>query len=142
MHNTLTTSVSLPKGAAILWREHRREIIRFAERYLRIQMRKEARREVTRRYNRQNGEEFVIVTTRFRAAEYDTFHFVAAALRVSVSSLIYGLIKLWQKPSRRAIRRFFSTNYSFRSTKWDAEAGFAEENITFWYVEDKNLRPP
>lgn len=131
MKGKMITSVSLPEAETRLWRNHRREILRFGERYLRIQMRKQVRREVTRQYNRTNGK-CVITTTRFATAEYDTFHYVAACLRVSVSSLIYGLIKLWQKPSRRAICRFFTTNYSFAIPKWDPEAGLMDEVLTFF----------
>ncbi len=137
----LVTSVSLPEAEAGLWRANRAEIMQFSERYLRIKMRNQIRRAVTRKYNRVDGE-FAIVTTRFAPTEYDTLHFVAAALRVSVSLLIYGLILLWQKPSRRAIRRFFSINYSADSEGWDTSAGFLEESITFWAVENPGDPPP
>jgi hypothetical protein len=42
---------------------------------------------------------------------------------------------LWLKPARRAIRRFFVTNYDWNPVKWDAEAGFLEENLIFWRVD-------
>lgn len=135
MEKSLVTSISLPENTAQLWRNKKREILRFSQRYIRIQLRKQMRREVTRTYNRRPGEKFVVTSTRFTAAEYDTFHYIAAALRVSVSSLIYGLIKLWKKPSRQSIRRFFCSNYYATTTKWDAEAGFLEEYLTFW-IED------
>ncbi|MBS0618593.1 MAG: hypothetical protein JSR44_10405 [Spirochaetes bacterium] len=141
MQIILTTSVSLPAEIAAHWRIRQREIMRYTCRYLRIQMRKQVRRSVTRKYNRQGGT-FDRVTTRFTDAEYDTLHGVAAALRVSVSSLIYGLIKLWLKPSRRAIRRFFLSNYQLVDGKWDPEAGFIEEIITFWRVEHPEAPPP
>jgi len=141
MKDKLVTSVSLPADVALLWRERRAEIMRFAERFLRIQMRSSIRRAVTRRYNR-NGDSYTIVTTRFSAAEYDTLHFVAASLRVSVSSLIYGLIKLWLKPSRRALRRFFATNYDCPPQKWDPEAGFMEEMLIFWRVDEPETTEP
>ncbi len=138
----LVTSVSLPKKEAEQWRGKRAEIMQFSERYLRIQMRHEIRRAVTRKYNRQKDVEFTVVTTRFLPTEYDTLHFVAASLRVSVSLLIYGLIRLWEKPSRRALRRFFSINYSMDSMEWTPEAGFVEEIITFWAVENPGDPPP
>ncbi len=138
----LVTSVSLPEAEAGLWRGKRAEIMLFSERYLRIQMRNQIRRAVTRKYNRGAEGKFAIVTTRFAPTEYDTLHFVAAALRVSVSLLIYGLIQLWKKPSRRAIRRFFSINYSADSEGWDVSAGFLEEIITFWAVENPGDPPP
>jgi len=138
MKKSLVTSVSLPIAEAQFWKGKRKEIMKFAERYLRIQMRKQVKREVTRAYNRQLGKKFIVISTRFSSAEYDTFHYIAAALRVSVSSLIYGLIKLWQKPSRHAIRRFFCSNYYALSSKWDIEAGFLEEFVTFWLADEEN----
>ncbi len=114
----------------------------FAERFLRIQMRGEMRRSVTRTYNREPGP-FKIVTTRFSAAEYDTLHYVASSMRVSVSSLIYGIIRLWLKPSRRAIRRFIASNYDCEMVKWDPEAGFTQENLLFWhYTPDQQVKSP
>ncbi|MBS0618761.1 MAG: hypothetical protein JSR44_11270 [Spirochaetes bacterium] len=142
MQKKLITSVSLPEIEAGEWRRNRKEIMQFAERFLRIKMRNKVRRDVTRTYNRRLGVKFVITTSRFTAAEYDTFHYIAAALRVSVSALIYGLIKLWQKPTRRAIRRFFWTNYSAETLKWDPEGGYIDENVTFWLVVDKTSPPP
>ncbi len=142
MTKKIITSVSLPEAEALLWRGKRKEIMEFAGRFLRIKMRNKVRREVTRTYNRCPDVKFVITTTRFTGAEYDTLHFIATALRVSVSSLVYGLIKLWQKPARRAIRRFFCNNYSTESFKWDPEAGFLEESLTFWWIENPNDPPP
>ncbi len=138
----LVTSVSLPEAEAGLWRNHRKEIMSFSERYLKVQMRHKIRRAVTRTYNRRQDTKFCIVTTRFAPTEYDSLHFVAAGLRVSVSLLIYGLIKLWKKPSRRAARRFFSINYWMESAEWSPEAGFIEESITFWRVENPGDPPP
>jgi hypothetical protein len=67
MKDRLTTSVSLPAETAHHWRKKHREIMRFAERFLRLQMRNAVRRAVTRRYNRDE-EGFAIVTTRFSPA--------------------------------------------------------------------------
>ncbi len=142
MKDILTTSVNLPVKTAAIWREHRHEIMQFGGRYLRIQMRNELRRGVTRAYNRGKGQ-YARVTTRFTPAEYDTLHFVAASLRVSVSSLIYGLILLWLKPARRAIRRFFATNCAADTEGWNPEGGFAYEYLTFWRLEgDTRPNPP
>lgn len=109
----LTTSVSLPVVFASLWRKKQAEIMRLATRMLRIQFsRLQVRRGVTRSYNRIPGD-FVIVTTRFTAAEYDTLHSAASAFRVSVSSLVYQIIQMWLKPSRRKQENPFVTNYVF-----------------------------
>ena len=109
----LTTSVSLPVAFASLWRKKQAEMMRLATRMLRIQFsQSQVRRGVTRRYNRISGD-FVIVTTRFTEAEYDTLHSAAAAFRVSVSWLVYQIIKMWLKPSRRKQGNPFMTNYVF-----------------------------
>lgn len=134
MQTKIVTSVSLPRSAVILWRAHHTEIMAFAERFLRIRMRCEIRRGVARTYNR-TAEPFAIVTARFSAAEYDSLHYVAASLRVSVSSLVHGLIRLWLKPSRRAARRLIASNYDYDILKWDPEAGFIQENLIFWQYE-------
>lgn len=109
----LTTSVSLPVAFASLWRKKRGEMMRLATRMLRIQFSQlQVRRGVTRRYNRIPGD-FVIVTTRFTAAEYDTLHSAASAFRVSVSWLVCQIIQMWMKPSRRKQENPFVTNYVF-----------------------------
>ena len=134
MNTKLTTSVSLPQISVQHWRRHRSQIMAFAGRFLRIQMRSAIRRSVTRSYNRSSGP-CVIVTARFTPTEYDTLHYVAASLRVSVSSLVHGIIQLWLKPARRAIRQFIASNYDCNIVKWDPEAGFIEENLVFWRYE-------
>ncbi|AFM13929.1 hypothetical protein Turpa_3290 [Turneriella parva DSM 21527] len=129
------TSVSLPVSVAPYWRRRKREILGFNERFLRLAMRGRVRRGVTRRYNRA-GEGFEIVCTRFWPGEYDALHFAAAALRVSVSSLVYLLIKLWLKPERRRHLPRFCANYSIVPVVWDSAAGILEESLTFWRLTD------
>lgn len=141
MENILTTSVSLPANVAQLWRKQKSEIMQFAGRYLRTWMRQEIRRGVTCAYNRGKGE-YAIVTTRFSVTEHDLLRCFASSYRVSVSLLIYGLILLWLKPARRAVRRFFLTNYSCSTGKWDPEGGLVEEFISFWRVDSPHDPPP
>ena len=128
----LTTSVSLPVDFAHMWRRRQRAIMRLAIRTLRVQMRKvPVRRGVKRRYNRQSGD-FAIVTTRFTEAEYDTLHFAAAALRVSVSWLVYCMIKMWMKRSRRRIANLYVTNYELSLCAWGQNAGILTESLLFY----------
>ncbi|MCS6972831.1 MAG: hypothetical protein NZL89_07385 [Leptospiraceae bacterium] len=49
-------------------------------------------------------------------------------LRVSVSSLVYGLILLWLKPARRALKRFFAINYYQEPSRWDPGRGIWSKN--------------
>jgi len=128
----LTTSVSLPVDFTRVWRRRQRAIMRFAIRTLRVQMRNApVRRGVKRRYNRQGGA-FGIVTTRFTEAEYDTLHFAAAAMRVSVSWLVYCMIKMWMKRSRRRHAHKYVTNYELNLCAWGQNAGILTESLHFY----------
>lgn len=128
----LTTSVSLPEKEADLWRKRQRSILRLAVRSLRLQMRgKPVRRGVKRQYNRQPCA-FVVVTTRFTEAEYDALHMAAAAMRVSVSWLVYQLILLWKKPSRRNRPNSYVTNYELNLCIWSPNAAILTESLMFY----------
>lgn len=133
MSKKITTSISLPVDLTRHWRKKSRNILNLAERYLRIMMRSTPNRGTARRYN-VTGTEYAIVTIRLKPGEYDTLHYVAATLRVSVSLLLSGLIKFWLKPQRREHNRSFVTNYSWNPIKWDPEAGIIKECITFWRI--------
>ena len=65
-------------------------------------------------------------------AEYDTLHFVAATLRVSVSSLIFLMIQLWHKKARRKVWSKFLTNYEVYECKWNEFAGVLTEALLFY----------
>lgn len=130
----ITTSVSLSKSMASSWRMHRKEILFLGQRYLRILLRTNySRRGVARRYNGKL-EEMCIVTTRFSPAEYDALHYVAATLRVSVSSIIHAMILFWSKPARRSHPFAYATNYWLEEAIWCSFAGSTEENIQFLKV--------
>ncbi|AFM14453.1 hypothetical protein Turpa_3819 [Turneriella parva DSM 21527] len=128
----LTTSVSLPENEAVLWRKRQRSILRLAVRSLRVQLRgKAVRRGVKRSYNRVPGE-FLVVTTRFTEAEYDTLHMAAASMRVSVSWLVYQLILLWKKPARRNRPNAHVTNYELHLCIWSPNAAILTESLLFY----------
>ncbi|MCX7633641.1 MAG: hypothetical protein N2Z22_09955 [Turneriella sp.] len=138
--NMHTTSVSLPENVAECWQKHQREIMRFAARFLRLKMRNPIRRGVTRSYNDAEGP-YRIVTTRFTPEEHDALLCVASALRVSVSSLVYGLILLWLKPARRGLKHFFAINYYQEPSRWDPAAGYLVEKLFFWHWREGE-KPP
>lgn len=137
----LTTSVSLPIKLSAVWRGSQRAIMVLAVRSLRVQMRGGAiRRGVKRRYNRMAGG-FEIVTTRFTEAEYDTLHCAAAAMRVSVSWLVYQMILLWLKPARRKRRNSHLTNYVLVPLIWNENVGVFAESL--WFLrKPKPQQPP
>lgn len=127
----LTTSVSLPANEAAIWRTSQGEVMRLAIRTLRLTMfTNGVRRGQKRRYNRQQ-EKFHVLTTRFTAAEYDTLHCAAAAMRVSVSWLVYRMIKLWLKPTRRLRGNTHVSYYECDTLKWNENAGVITECLLF-----------
>lgn len=128
----ITTSVSLPIAVAGHWRSHSGQVMRCACRTLRLALRTGSiRRGCARGYNRQEGG-FEIVTTRFTEAEYDTLHYVASAMRISVSLLVYWMIKLWLKPARRNRVNPFLTNYEYFPVNWGPNAGIMSEVLIFY----------
>ncbi len=103
-----------------------------AVRVLRLTMRQNAvRRGVKRHYNRR-AEKFEIVTTRFTAEQYDILHAAAAAMRVSVSWLVYLMLLLWEKPVRRGQAPQYLTNYSLDCLKWNERVGVITESLYFY----------
>jgi len=127
----LTTSVSLPVQMARVWRRRQRRILRLASAGLAREIEQtKLRRGVTRRYNRGRGE-FCVVTTRFTAQEYDMLHAAAAAMRVSVSSLIFRLIMLWKQQRKAGAVKVRLTNYSLLLHAWDDESIRLTETIQF-----------
>jgi hypothetical protein len=135
--NSRVTSISLPKRFVPVWRSNRRAIMDFGDRYLRLLMRSNIRRDTTRTYNR-SVEPFQVVHVRFSGAEYDALHCAAAALRLSVSSIVCGIIRLWSKPQRQAHGIRYRANYCMNQILWTPEAGIYEENLTFWAVTPEN----
>ena len=125
----LVTSVSLPKFYAKIWRENQAVIMFAARRAMRIALRcGNFERGKTRSYNSTKGE-FSIVTSRFTEKEYDRLHFLAASLRVSVSSLVFKLIQFWLKPSRKKGPARNATNYSANVVQWDKNGVVVLENL-------------
>ena len=127
----IKTSMSLPATVARLWRLHQKSIRKVCIRTLRIHMRQgKVARGVTRRYNRSN-ENFVRITARFTAAEYDALHFVAAATRVSVSWIVFTLIQLWAKPCRRDRENRYFAQHDLNICEWRNYAGVITEYLLF-----------
>jgi hypothetical protein len=133
----MATSISLPEIYARYWQNHRREVMDFADRYLRLIMRFAIRRETTVTYNRAKGA-YRIIHVRFTPEEYDALHCAADALRVSVSSIVCGIIRLWLKPQRRAQGVRYRANYCLNEIVWNPEAGIYEESLTFWAITPEN----
>lgn len=127
----LTTSVSLPAKAASVWRRRQRRILRLVPVVLAQQAKgSKLRRGVKRSYNRGRGK-YAIVTTQFSAEQYDTLHAAAAAMRVSVSWLIYQLIILWKGLRGQSTVRMRPTNYELVMHEWSQNTLSLTEIIHF-----------
>ncbi|GAB4426789.1 MAG: hypothetical protein OHK0011_08450 [Turneriella sp.] len=127
----LITSVSLPSTVAIVWRRRQKRILRLVPVALAQQAkRSKVRRGVKRSYNRGRGE-YAIVTTQFSAEQYDTLHAAAAAMRVSVSLLIFRLILLWKQLRKRLAVSVRVTNYELIVHTWGGHGISYTENIDF-----------
>lgn len=127
----LVTSVSLPLAVARTWRRRQRRILRLVPLALASEAkRSRLRRGVKRSYNRGLGA-FAIVTTRFSAEQYDTLHAAAAAMRVSVSWLIYQLILVWKGLRRHRTVRIRPTNYELILHAWGRNLLAYTEKIHF-----------
>lgn len=127
----LVTSVSLPSHMAALWRRQQKRILRLAPAELARELRiAKLRRGVKRRYNRGSGM-LVIVTTRFSGEQYDTLHAAAAAMRVSVSLLIFQLILLWKQLRKNRCVIMRPTNYELVVHEWGTENVCYTEMIHF-----------
>ena len=128
----IMTSVSLSATSAVHWRRHRRQILKFTIRTLRILIRQNPiRRGVARQYNR-NTERCIVVTTRFTESEYDTLHYAAAMMRVSVSWIVERIIKLWKKPERHTKDNAHVSNYDIYNRHWTTNICTSNESLLFW----------
>lgn len=107
----IITSVSLPSDVGKIWQKNKKSVMRYAILCLRMALRERGiRRSCSRLYNR-NHLRSVRVTTRFSDAEYDSLHFAAATMRVSVSLIIFKCILLWKKRQHRNHRSEAISNY-------------------------------
>ena len=126
----IVTSISLPEFRAAVWRRNKSKILQFAGAFLQAQSADGIKRGVTRRYNR-GASNYLIVTVRFSEQEYDAFHCVAAALRISVSALIYELIQMWQNSKPASLPFKILTNYHIRIPLWNEVTRVIEERLVF-----------
>lgn len=137
----LKTSISLPLSIMPTWSKNRWEIMQMHTRFLRFAVRKaEFRRGVKRLYNRSNGK-CGIVKVRFAPHEYDSLHTVAAGMRVSVSFLIFYLIKFWEKKAQKNAGFVVGGNYSPKVLEWSKMRVKFEEMLAFRRVSRRFFTP-
>lgn len=125
------TTVCLPQPVAKLWRRRQKKILRLVGAVIAQKTRNcQARRGVKRSYNRGRGE-YAILSARFSREQYDSLHATAAALRVSVSWLVYELILLWQSVRRRKFIVTRPNNYALQLHAWGENLIAFTEKIYF-----------
>jgi hypothetical protein len=115
----IVTSVSLPEKYSKIWRSKRKRIMRYAMHTYRAEMTKRGiQRGVTRRYNR-SGKPMVIVTVRFNRDEYDVMQFVSGSVRISVSLLLFLIIKNWLQRRTRQLKADVQLHYGVQVYRWN-----------------------
>jgi hypothetical protein len=120
----IVTSVSLPEKYAKIWRRKRKRIMRYAMHTYRTEMIKRGiQRGVTRRYNRI-GKPMVIVTVRFKPDEFDVLQFVSGSVRISVSLLLFLIIKNWLQRRAGKLKADVQLHYSVQVDRWNS-TGFS-----------------
>jgi hypothetical protein len=80
-------------------------------------------RGVTRRYNRI-GKPMVIVTVRFKPDEFDVLQFVSGSVRISVSLLLFLIIKNWLQRRAGKLKADVQLHYSVQVDRWNS-TGFS-----------------
>lgn len=123
----IKTSISLPSPALADFFSNYSALRRNLPQLLKTMHRQQPTRNRLRQYNRQHGET-ERVNVYWTMDEYNALHGVAAAIRVSVSFLVYQMLQLLLQG--KTFEPVFS-NYSFRIKAWTASRMHTEEAITF-----------
>lgn len=123
----IKTSISLPTPALAVFFSNYSALRRNLPQLLKTMHRQQPTRNRLRQYNRQ-GCETARVNVYWTMDEYNALHGVAAAIRVSVSFLVYQMLQLLLQGI--TFEQVFS-KYSFRIKTWAASQMHVEEAVTF-----------
>lgn len=123
----IKTSVCLPSKVLAVYKEYCRALYRCSEQMFTSAMANSPRRDKARSYNRSK-DEFEIVQVYWPLEVYNKLHAVAAALRVSVSYLVYSmLMEMSSKPAEKPKKNF--SNYVMIVRSWTENTLHIEEII-------------
>lgn len=127
----IKTSICLPVKVLVVYRAYYRAVYRRSERMLAFASAASPRRDKARSYNRSK-DEFTIVQVYWPLEVYNKLHAVAAALRVSVSYLVYSmLMEMSAQPGEKPKKNF--SNYVMIVRSWTKNTLHIEEII---HIED------
>jgi len=135
----IKTSVCLPAKVLALYQRYCRAVYRCSEQMFVSAMAASPRRDKARSYNRSK-DEFEIVQVYWPVEVYNKLHAVAAALRVSVSYLVYSmLMEMASKPEDKPKTNF--SNYVMIVRSWTENTLHIEEIIRI-HDDPPNESPP
>jgi len=127
----IKTSVCLPAKVMAAYKKYYRAVYRCSEQMLASVAAASPRRDRARSYNRSK-DEFEIVQVYWPLEVYNKLHAVAAALRVSVSYLVYSmLMEMSAQPGEKPKKNF--SNYVMIVRSWTKNTLHIEEII---HIED------
>ena len=127
----IKTSICLPMRALEVYKEYYRALYRSSEQMFASAMAGIPRRDKARSYNRSK-DEFEVVQVYWPLEVYNKLHAVAAALRVSVSFLVYSmLMEMSAQPGEKPKKNF--SNYVMIVRSWTKNTLHIEEII---HIED------
>jgi len=137
--SNIKTTVSLPAGFIALFKLYQKVWLQALDQCLANALSGKACRDRARCYN-HTKDAYAIVPVYWPVEVYNKLHALAAAQRVSVSSLVYAMIRQMLSQTSAKQRTSFN-NYSMNVKSWSANAIHVEENIQF-YHPNKNPQPP
>ena len=127
----IKTSICLPVKVLAIYKKYYRALYRSSEQMFASAMAGSPRRDKARSYNRSR-DEFEIAQVYWPVEVYNKLHAVAAALRVSVSYLVYSmLMEMSSKPAKKPEKDF--SNYVMIIRSWTENTIHIEEII---HLED------
>mgnify|MGYP001583179403 CR=1 FL=1 len=123
----IKTSVCLPAKVLAAYKKYCRAVYRCSEQMFISAMAASPRRDKARSYNRSQ-DQFEIVQVYWPVEVYNKLHTVAAALRVSVSYLVYSmLMEMASQPAEKPKRNL--SNYVMIVRSWTENTLHIEEII-------------
>jgi hypothetical protein len=138
----IKTSIALPQCAVALYKKFKNAIVTEFQDHLPQVTAEFPRRDTTRHYN-NTWDEFKIVQVFWPVSVYNELHAVAAAVRISVSLLVYRILLCMAADAGRKKPRIFS-NYVMIVRSWSDKALHIEEKITFdkQHTDSNSQDPP
>jgi hypothetical protein len=127
--NNIKTTVSLPAGFMTLFKLYQKVWLQALDQCIAHALSGKACRDRARCYN-HTKDAYEIVPVYWPVEVYNKLHALAAAQRVSVSSLVYSMIMRMLSQAQPRHRTGFN-NYSMKVKKWSKAGIHIDESIEF-----------